>query len=192
MVASYYFLQCVLLFTPSPLLYIFFSFSFPTWNNDIVVVIVAIIIARYGIAPLSAERFVDLFTDGGRDDFFSTDTKSGTRKLRLQHMSTAGQHALAATEAAEAGRERGGAHGGFTAVLMLSGSDEYAPLSAASAASSVGDYRAFGETMAAACGEGAVCKVIEGADHGCSTPMAAAAVVQAVLHDLAALAPSEE
>eukprot|EP00729_Bicosta_minor_P003830 gene3830-6951_t len=121
---------------------------------------------------------------------------------QLQHMSTAGQHALAAAAAAAADADGGGAavnggvlHAGFTAVLMLSGSDEYAPLasSAATGGGENGDggglaaYTAFGEVLAAACGEGAVCKVIEGADHGCSTPAAAAAVVQAVLHDLAGL-----
>ena len=134
---------------------------------------------------------------GGKDDFFSTDTPPADRRSQLQHMSTAGQHALAAAAAAAADADGGGAavnggvlHAGFTAVLMLSGSDEYAPL-ASSAATGGGEnlaaYTAFGEVLAAACGEGAVCKVIEGADHGCSTPAAAAAVVQAVLHDLAGL-----
>ena len=94
---------------------------------------------RYGIAPLSAQRFLDLFTVGGKDDFFSTDTPPADRRSQLQHMSTAGQHALAAAAAA-ADADGGGAavnggvlHAGFTAVLMLSGSDEYAPLASSAA-----------------------------------------------------------
>ena len=46
----------------------------------------AIVHNLYGIAPLSAARFCDLFERNGKDDFFSSDLTKEEMSERLGHM----------------------------------------------------------------------------------------------------------
>ena len=75
----------------------------------------------YGIAPLSAQRTVDLFERMGKDDMFSSDLSSAELSARLQHMAA------------------------VPTMLALSMADEYVPC-----AKQPGEYSALGARMAAA------------------------------------------
>merc|ERR1712032_1286771 len=126
-----------------------------------------IVDVQYGIAPLSARRFVDLFDVCGLDDFFSTDLDDVTLAGRLSHMSTRGQRSSEGT----------GDHPGFSTLLLLSESDQHAPI----ARSGAGEYGIFGKRLAAACGGDSRCCVIPGADHAVSGAEASEVLITEVV-----------
>ena len=123
---------------------------------------------------MSAQRYVDLFSTGGADDFFSSDFDDDTLSRRLGHMGTDGQR-----NAAGMATEPVPSHAGLLTLFVHSVGEEYVPRSV--------DVPALSSRFVAAAGDGARALLIDGATHNLSSPPEARqAFIAAVCTALAA------